>query len=337
MAFDPARVVGDYGDIDGEVEACRTAAALFDFSFVARARVTGPHALVLLGQLTSRDLASMTVGDIRYALRAEPGGRLVSDLTIWRLAADAYELMSGRSEDIADLVRLSPPGDVVDLSGQSAIFAVQGPNTLAHLAAATDVYEIARLAYYRCCHARMLGADCLVGRLGYTGEAGFEIIVSSQEAPQMWAALSRLARPAGFAAADILRIEAGFLLFANELRVPVAAGEVGLSAFAGSLPASLGPPLTLVAFRAEARERPILWQSTAVLARPEQGHIAVTSACWSRRAGGVLGLGFAHAGDVAAGRPLADPVGAFASITLLPRPFYDPGKRRPRAPWRAIG
>lgn len=332
MAFDPARVVIDYGDIDGEVEACRTAAALFDFSFVARARVAGPQALALLGEMTSRDHATMAVGDIRYALRARPDGRLVSDLTIWRLDPDTYELMSGRSEDIADLVRLAP-GDVTDLSGKSAIFAVQGPNTLARLASATDVSEISRLAYYRCCRARLLGADCLVGRLGYTGEAGFEIIVAEHAAPRLWTALSGLARPAGFAAADILRIEAGFVLFANELRVPVGAGEVGLSRFAGSRPARLGTPLTLVAFRADAAGRPILWQPAATLARPAPGEIVVTSACWSRRAGGVLGLGFAHADDVAAGRPLADPTRAFAALSLVPRPFYDPGKRRPRAAW----
>lgn len=333
MAFDPARVVRDYGDIDAEVEACRTAAALFDFSFVARARVAGQRALDALGRVTARDLASMAVGDIRYALRADPDGHLVSDLTIWRLASDTYELMSGRNEDVADLVRLAPPGTAVDLSGESAILALQGPATLARLATATDVTEIARLAYYRCCRTRLFGADCLVGRLGYTGEAGFEIVASANEAPRLWAALSHLARPAGFAAADILRIEAGFVLLANEFRIPVTADEVGLSAFAGSVPAGLEPPLSLIAFRADTARRPVLWQPAAALARPEPGQIVVTSACWSRRAGGVLGLGFVHATETVGSPPPVDPDRAFTNITLAPRPFYDPGKRRPRADW----
>ncbi|MEW5964096.1 MAG: hypothetical protein AB1749_11090 [Pseudomonadota bacterium] len=333
MAFDPARVVGDYGDIEGEVEACRTAAALFDFSFVARARVTGPIALASLARLTARELDTMAVGDIRYAVRAGPDGHLLSDLTIWRLAPDTYELMSGRREDIADLVRLAPPGTAVDLSGESAILALQGPASLTRLAKATDVSAIARLAYYRCCRTLVLDADCLVGRLGYTGEAGFEIIVAAGEAPRLWAALSRIAKPAGFAAADILRIEAGFVLFANELRLRVGAGDVGLSAFAGATPAHLGPPLTLVAFRADAAERPVLWQPAATLAPPGPGQLVVTSACWSRRAGGVLGLGFVHASDAESGRPLADPDQVFTNIALVPRPFYDPGKRRPRAEW----
>ena len=334
MAFDPARVVADYGDIDAEVEACRTAAALFDFSFVARARVAGPSALATLGRLTDRDLASMVVGQIRYGVRTCSDGRVVSDLTIWRIADDAYELMSGRAEDIADLIRLAPAGTAVDLTGDSAILSVQGPATLARLAEATDVTEITGLGYYRCCRTRLLDVDCLVGRLGYTGEAGFEIIVPAGEAARLWATLSGLARPAGFAAADILRIEAGFVLFANELRVPVAAVEVGLGAFAGAAPAPLGPPLALVAFRARAARRPVLWQPSApALARPEPGRIVVTSACWSRRAGGVLGLGLARLADVAAARPLTDPCAAFSDITPVPRPFYDPGKRRPRAPW----
>ena len=40
-----AALVRDFGDIDAEVAACRTDAALFDFSFMATGRVSGPSAM----------------------------------------------------------------------------------------------------------------------------------------------------------------------------------------------------------------------------------------------------------------------------------------------------
>ena len=70
---------------------------------------------------------------------------------------------------------------------------------------------------------------CVIGRLGYSGEPGFEIIVDAELQAPLWNELSGRARPAGFAATDILRIEAGLVLFANEFVVPVTPSEAGLS------------------------------------------------------------------------------------------------------------
>jgi glycine cleavage system aminomethyltransferase T len=113
MAFDPNLIVRQYGDPAEEVRACRTNCALFDFSFVGRARIGGSRALDAIGQLTRRPLGDLCAGQIRYAVREDRGGHLVSDLTIWR-HDDHYEVMSGRSEDTSDLVRAAPPDCTVE-------------------------------------------------------------------------------------------------------------------------------------------------------------------------------------------------------------------------------
>jgi aminomethyltransferase len=335
MAFDPATVVRHYGDPSGEVHACRTACALFDFSFVARARVQGPGALAAIAQLTHRPLGDLLPGRIRYALREDANSHLVSDLTIWR-HDDHYEVMSGRAEDIADLIASAPQdASAQDLSGAHAIFAVQGPGSLAALAAHMDGQAIAKLTYFAFAPAQIEGVPCLVGRLGYTGEAGFEIILPRAEAQRIWSLLARSARPAGFIAADVLRIEAGFVLFTNEFRMAVTAREAGLERFAGASAAPAGQDIALVCFQASTREKPVLWHPAGPVARPGPGTITITSACHSLAAGGALGLGFAQRADVLAGAPLSDPRGAFTDIRLVPIPFFDPEKRRPRAPWAA--
>ena len=337
MAFDPSTLRRDYGDPELEAYVCRADCALFDYSFIARARLDGPGALDAIGQLTRRPLTGLLPGQIRYALRADSNGHLLSDLTVWRHGKACYEVMSGRSEDISDLVFIARPDcDVEDLSAGTSIIAVQGPGSLRALAGLTDVGAIAKLGYFTFVPIRICDVHCLVGRLGYTGEPGFEILLPRPAAPELWDLLARRARPAGFAAADLLRIEAGFVLFANEFRLPVTARETCLERFAGLCVAPNEPEITLVCFRANTREKPVLWQPGAPVARPTRsGMITVTSACHSLQAGGTLGLGYALRSDLLAGVPLHDPTGTFADIRLAPLPFFDPQKRRPRTPWTA--
>jgi aminomethyltransferase len=339
MGFDQNTLRRDHGDPEVEAHACRTDCALFDFSFVGRARLEGPGALDAIGQLTRRPLTGLLPGQIRYALRADRDGHLLSDLTVWRQGGDRYEVMSGRAEDVADLVLAARPGcKVEDLSARTSIIALQGPGSLQALAGLTDVGAIAQLGYFTFVPARIADVPCLVGRLGYTGEPGFEILLPRQAAAELWELLARRARPAGFAAADMLRIEAGFVLFANEFRLPVTAREAGLERFDGSYPAPRVPEIALVCLRASTREKPVLWQPGAPVTRPAgSGVLTVTSACHSLQAGGTLGLAYALRSDLIAGVPLHDPTGAFTDIRLAPLPFFDRRKRRPRAAWAASG
>src|SRR5262245_17485606 len=146
MAFDPSTLRRDYGDPEHEANACRTGCALFDFSFVGRARLEGPRALDAIARLTRRSLTDLRPGQIRYALRADSNGRLVSDLTVWKHGEVRYEVMSGRSEDIADLVRAAGPGcEVEDLSTRTSILTLQGPDSLRVLADLTDTGALAQL------------------------------------------------------------------------------------------------------------------------------------------------------------------------------------------------
>jgi glycine cleavage system aminomethyltransferase T len=132
----------------------------------------------------------------------------------------------------------------------------------------------------------------------------------------------------------MLRIEAGFVLFSNEFRLSVSPSEVGLEKFSRPT-GSRKPAITLVSFLADADCQSWPWQPSHGLERPSApGEIAVTSACESIMAGGILGLGYVLAGTLP-NTVLHDPTGAFRNIRLAPKPFYDTLKRRPRAPWPA--
>ena len=276
----------------------------------------------------------MRQNEIFYALRTGPVGEIIADWTVWRTGAESFEVMSGRREDVVDLLACAGPGlKITDLTMDRANFAVQGPRALDALRKLGDVHAIEPLKYFTFNQAEIAGISCTVGRLGYTGEAGFEIIVDRRHASNLWQALSAHAASAGYIAADMLRIEAGFVLFTNEFRLPVSSHEAGLEKF--GRPTDLHKPeITLVSFRAEADQLSWPWQSSCNLQRPVMpGTIVVTSASESTVVGGILGLGYVLAGT-ASTNALHDIAGTFRNVRLTPKPFYDTSKQRPRVPWR---
>jgi glycine cleavage system aminomethyltransferase T len=324
----------DFGDAAAEARACREDCALFDFSFLECAQLKGTGAKDVVERFTGRTLASLDPGKIFYALRINATGAVIADLTVWRLAEDSYAVMSGCHEDVVDLMcQAGSEVEVTDVTNDIAVLALQGPSALDVLSQLGETSRLRSLGYFSFSQANLNGTPCRVGRLGYTGEAGFEIILPRAAKENCWRTWSRLARPAGFIAADMLRIEAGFVLFDNEFRVPISPEEAGLGRFYRS-PALRWPPLTLISFCAEANTLSLPWQPSRDLRRPVAlGEILVTSACRSNAAGRILGLGYVRA-DTEASVSLYDPIGTFQNIRQTALPFYDTAKRRPRIAWR---
>ncbi|HEY7248150.1 MAG TPA: hypothetical protein VH678_30165 [Xanthobacteraceae bacterium] len=338
--FDSLGVARDFGDVQAEAASCRSAAALFDFSFMSRWCIEGSGASALIARLTPRRMDDLPSGRLRYAMRINETGHVIGDLTVWRLGVECFEVFSGTREQVADVKALEGRSVLVrELSSDTAILAVQGPRSLHALCAAGLSRPLRELPYFGHASASIAGVPCRIGRLGYTGERGFEIVLPRGAREAVWSILAEHARPAGFAAADILRIEAGFILFSNELRVPVSAAELGLHRFAGE-PAETAAEVRdvrvrLLCFQATCAFDPILWQSLDCEASfpPPPGEILVTSACRSVLTGDALGLGYALAHPEKA--QLRDAAGLFRDIREVSLPFYDPGKRIPRGAWSA--
>jgi glycine cleavage system aminomethyltransferase T len=337
-SFDLRALRRDYGDARAEARSCRSAAALFDFSFMRRLVVRGSGAQALVQTLTPRPMHDLAPGRIRYALRLDTAGNVLSDITIWRHDTETFEVFGGRPDEFAHLQASTGSAvSVCDVSGETAIFAVQGPLSLRALAGVALIAALKTLPYFAHAPASIGGVKCRIGRLGYTGERGFEIILPKRAREAVWALLAEHARPAGFAAADVLRIEAGFLLFSNEFLFPVSPSELGLGRFAATpecgqaFPPRMSP-IRLVSFQAQCDHEPILWQPLKdAVFPPPLGTLLVTSACRSIVSGEILGLGYACR---AQGVPhLVDPSGHFREIREVVVPFHDTRKRRPRGGW----
>ena len=223
-----AQPVAVYTDAVEEHLATRRSCGLFDFSFMGHFEIAGEGARAFLDRLQTRNLAMLAPGRIAYTLLLRPDGTVFIDATVWCLGLNRYWLFTGRRSDFAFVAEgARERGAVVrDLLGARAVLAVQGPDSARvlerHLGAAP------RVAYFRFREAKLAGVPVTIGRLGYSGELGYELIVAGDAAPTVWRTLAADARECGFDAANSLRIESGYILFTNELASPVNPFELGL-------------------------------------------------------------------------------------------------------------
>lgn len=282
--------------------ATRRAAGLFDFSFMGLYEF---HEKGEIQRLQTRNLDALVPGQIAYTLLLKSDGAVLIDATAWRLDAGRFWLFTGK--------RSAWGGR--DRSAEYAILALQGPASGRILARMIGKDAVLSLKYFYFMEKESL----IVGRLGFSGELGYELLVPADEEPALRHRLLHLGAAEGlhecsWAAADSLRIESGYVLFDREIDGKANPRELGL-------------------------ERLVSGKRSFLLARKLVGFdvldgrahadvplAAVTSECLSPALGKRIALGFAPP-DASGEVQLDD--GRRARIA--PMPFYDPERRRPRA------
>jgi aminomethyltransferase len=222
-----------------EHTAVRTAAGLFDLSHMGEIAVTGPDAGRMLDRALVGWLSTLAVGRARYTMICAPDGGILDDLIVYRTGEVEYLVVANASNHDVVLAALTERvGDfdaqVIDQAEQTALVAVQGPRALEILAATPGLVSdsLADLRYYASQPGTFNGQPVLVARTGYTGEDGFELFCDASLAMPLWEALLAAGEPfglvpAGLAARDSLRLEAGMPLYGHELDAdltPFAAG-----------------------------------------------------------------------------------------------------------------
>lgn len=260
----PVRYTSDLA----EHHAVRESAGIFDISHMAEFLVTGEAAAEFLDYALAGRISAMPVGKAKYSLLLAEGGGIIDDVIAYRLAEDRYLVIANagnrgfvdsafakRVRDFPSLVERDLPArapgeersfagflgdrgvDVEDVSDDYALIAVQGPKAEAILAATADITDVSipwsEQKYYAWASANYRGKPLLLARTGYTGEDGFELLVAADDAAALWDALLAAGTPhglvpAGLAARDTLRLEAGMPLYGHELSLDTQPSQAGL-------------------------------------------------------------------------------------------------------------
>jgi aminomethyltransferase len=217
--------------------AVRSAAGLFDLSHMGELSVTGPDAAAMLDYALTGQPSALQPGRARYTMICAEDGGILDDLIVYRLADGEFLIVANAANAAivnSALTDRSVGRDalVTDRTDDYALLAVQGPRAAAILAPLTDA-DLSAVKYYSSYRARLTGRDVLLARTGYTGEDGFEIFARPADAEFLWAQLSVAGSgegliPAGLAARDTLRLEAGMPLYGNELGPELTPYDAGL-------------------------------------------------------------------------------------------------------------
>jgi aminomethyltransferase len=237
----PVEYPGAGGGLIAEHMAVRTGVGLFDVSHMGEIQFRGPGALAAVQHITMNDASKLKDGQAHYSALLTPEGTFIDDILVHRLGENDYLLVvnAGTTEKdfawIRKQVGARPGIHISDYSPYSSQLALQGPRALETLQKLTKV-DLAAIKNYWFTWGQVAGIhNVLIARTGYSGEDGFEVYISSDEATtvKMWNALMEAGnefgiRPCGLGARNTLRLEAGMSLYGHEISETINVLEGGL-------------------------------------------------------------------------------------------------------------
>ncbi|MCA9046378.1 MAG: glycine cleavage system aminomethyltransferase GcvT [Planctomycetaceae bacterium] len=224
-----------YSTITEEHAAVRERVGLFDIAHMGRIIFTGPDAEKFLDRLLTNDVTRLRVGQVRYSLVCNEQGGILDDVLVYRFEDRHMLVVNASNRDkIVSWIEEHRGGFDVQVDDQTTttfMFAIQGPRSLDVLGPHASA-DLGAMKYYTVLDAEVFGKQATISRTGYTGEDGFEVIVSLTEGSEVWQSVLQSGAEAGIAPCglgcrDTLRLEAAMPLYGHEMDErtdPITAG-----------------------------------------------------------------------------------------------------------------
>ncbi len=304
-----------YAGILAETQHTRRAVSCFDICHMGEFLVEGDAKASGLERCVAASLDTLAVGGCRYASLLNEAGGVIDDLIVYRKSATAWMIVVNAArveKDKEHLSRhLSWEARFQDVSDAWGKIDLQGPQSREVLT--TFIPEAAELEYYTFTETRLLGAQAIVSRTGYTGELGFELYLPLENIPALWKEFlaDPRVRPAGLGARDVLRLEMGYSLYGQDIDETTTPLEAGLEKFIDLSKEFIGQP-ALLKQKKEGVPRHRIFFTSRSRRSPRHGHKifvddkeagTVTSGTFSPHCGTGIGMGFAAA-PLAAGQTI---------------------------------
>ena len=327
-----------------EGRSVRSHAGIFDVSHMGRIEVTGKSAPDLMHWVVTQDILELRAGRARYSLLCTEEGGILDDVMVYRLGEErlllvcnaanrpvVWRWLQGWAEGYSDV-------DLQDTTEATVMIALQGPDSPALLEPLMPGLA-SSLRPFAVAETKVASFDALVSRTGYTGEDGFEIIVSGQEGVKVWDLLFQAgATPCGLGARDLLRLEASLLLHGSDMDTSTNPLEAGLERFVNLDKGEFVGSEALRPAKAQGVQKKLVGFALVGRGIPRSGYAiltdgqqvgAVTSGGYSPTLDKSIGLGYVAVGYAQPGtRLLIDIRGRGVEAEVVPLPFYS-RKRRP--------
>ena len=227
-----------------EYTACREKAVVIDLSALRKFEILGPDAEELMNYTLTRNVKKLSVGQVVYSSMCYDNGFMFDDGTLLKMSDHGFRWICGDEYAGEWLKEQAKKKNykvrIKNSSDQISNISLQGPNSRKILEkfiwTPPTQPKISELQWFRftiCRVKELSGIPLLISRTGYTGELGYEIWCHPSDAPKVWDVVMDAGKdegliPAGFGALDLLRIEAGLILFGNEFDGQIDPFEAGV-------------------------------------------------------------------------------------------------------------
>ena len=195
----------DYGDPEGETMAVHESVGLIDVSTLGKLIVRGPEAGAFLNHLYPNRFDNLKPGRIRYGVLGDDAGRITDDGTICRLDDESFYVTTTSSgADAVEawfawwLAEWEMDAHLTDVSQGLSAFNLAGPRSREILAGLTDLdCSNEGFAYLDGKRTSVAGVPCLLLRIGFVGELGYELHCPAALAEHLWDAILEAGAPHG--------------------------------------------------------------------------------------------------------------------------------------------
>jgi len=220
-----------------EVRAVREGAGISEIHSFGKFRVTGPKARDWLDRIMAGRIPQP--GRLSLSPMLSPKGRLIGDFTISCLGPEEFQLTASYASQAFHLrwflQHLEDGVQVENISDRRTGFQIAGPKARDMLGRCTRD-DVAAMKFLDVRRMSVGLADCIVQRVSYTGDLGYEIYCDPMAQRALWRELWENGqdlglRPFGLRALMSLRLDKFFGAWLREYSPDYTAGETGLDRF----------------------------------------------------------------------------------------------------------
>ena len=335
-----------YSGILSEVDAVRKHCGIFDVSHMGRVYVSGPDSHMFMNMLVTSPVLNMDILQARYGLICNGNGGVIDDTIYYKTGKNDYLIIPNAGNRIPVITWMRATNakffnnsvTITDKTEETTMLAIQGPlseSVLSPLINLKSHTTLSELKFFRAANGDISGKPVFLGRTGYTGEDGFELIIDNSQAQTLWDSLmSNNVVPCGLGARDVLRLEAALPLYGHELDIDTSPVEAGLKRFIKKKTSFIGSE-TIHQQLKDGTDKILIGVSCMGKSAPRQGYPilqngqtigTITSGSYSPSLNISIALGYVSTVQYIEGTNLElDIRGKIIPANLVNTPFYKRG------------
>jgi len=221
-----------FTSITEEHLAVRNKAGIFDVSHMGRMLIEGKDSTHFLNYVTTNNVEKLKQGRMHYSTICNQNGGIKDDVMLQRITEEKYVLITNASnrEKIYNWLIQNSKGyevKIEDVTFEVPMLAIQGPYAEKIMQKIVEI-DLKKLTFWRLATCKIMGYETIISNSGYTGENGFEITVwrvprsESENFIKIYMEILKAGeeyglKECGLGARDTLRLEAGLVLYGNDI------------------------------------------------------------------------------------------------------------------------